>query len=441
LRPAILTSVTAFVAYNFFFTAPQYTLQVEHWHDLLALGVFLVVATTTGALTGRVRNQALAERARMSALRTLYDFSKRLGGKTTIDDLGHIVVLQIHRLTRRPGILLLPQGEDLSIRYAWPPEDELAAGDLAAARWTQSHGEPAGAGTGTLPSSAWHFRPLKADGKTRGVFGLQTNIAPQGDMLETIDSVLGQGAVALDRISFAADSAAVQAMTETDRLRGALLSSISHDLRTPLTSILGAASALRRDLVRLTAFERDDLLAAIEDEAQRLDRFVHNLLDMTRLESGALSPKREWIDAEDSVDGAVRRVAREVKDRRIVRAFAADLPPAEADAVLLETVIVNLLDNAVKHADGEIHIAGRTEKGRLLISVTDDGPGIPSAMLPRLFDKFYRGIETPAAGVGLGLSICKGLVEAMGGTILVESPVHDGRGTRFTLSLKAGQRP
>ncbi|MEQ1888306.1 MAG: sensor histidine kinase KdpD [Alphaproteobacteria bacterium] len=440
-RPAIVTSVAAFIAYNFFFTAPRYTLQVEHWHDLLALGVFLVVATTTGALTGRVRNQALAERARMIALRTLFDFSKRLGGKTTIDDLGHAVVLQIHRLTGHAGILLLPQSEDLSIRYAWPPEDELTESDLAAARWTQSHGEPAGAGTGTLPSSEWHFRPLKTDGKTRGVLGLQTSSAPQGDILETIDSVLDQGAVALDRISLAADSAAIHAMTETDRLRGALLSSISHDLRTPLTSILGSASALRRDLVRLTSFECDDLLAAIEEEAQRLNRFVQNLLDMTRLESGALSPKREWIDVEDAVDGAVRRLAREMRGRQIVREFSADLPPAEADPVLLETVIVNLLDNAVKHADGAIHIAGLTGMGRLLVSVTDDGAGVPSAILPRLFDKFYRGIEAPAAGVGLGLSICKGLVEAMGGTIAVESPVHDGRGARFTLSLKAGRRP
>lgn len=436
--PAIATAITAFIAYNFFFTEPLYTFRVEHWHDLLALGVFLVVATTTGALTGRVRNQALAERARMTALRTLYDFSKRLGGKTTIDELGHAVVLQIHRLTSQPGILLLPEGESLSIRYAWPPEDELDDGALAAARWTQLHGEPAGTGTGTLPSVGWHFRPLKAADITRGVFGLQADTAPKGDVLETIDSVLDQGAVALDRISFAADAAAVQALTETDRLRGALLSSISHDLRTPLTSILGAASVLRRDAGKLDDAQCKDLLASIEDEAHRLDRYVHNLLDMTRLESGALSPKAEWIDVEDTINGALRRLAKDVKGRPIERDIAGTLPPLAADPVLLETVLVNLIDNAIKHTGGPISLAAHAEGRGLSISVTDDGPGIATDLLPRVFDKFYRGDSSAVSGVGLGLSICKGLVEAMGGTLRAESPVIDGRGTRFIIQFAAG---
>ncbi|MEO6299482.1 MAG: sensor histidine kinase KdpD [Paracoccaceae bacterium] len=439
-RPAIATALAAFLGYNFFFTEPRFTLQVEHWRDLLALGVFLVVAIATGALTGRVRNQALAERARITALRTLFNFSKRLGGKTTIDDLGHAVVLQIHRLTGHDGIFLLPEEGDLAIRYAWPPEDTLAEGDLAAARWTQLRGEPAGAGTGTMPSSQWHFRPLKAEGKMRGVVGLRSGAAPKGDILATIDSVLDQGAVALDRISFSADSASVQAMAQTDQLRGALLSSISHDLRTPLTSILGAASALRHDLSRFTDAERDDLLATVEDEAQRLDRFVHNLLDMTRLESGALAPKREWVDVQDAVESAVRRLARELIQRQIVRDFPPDLPPVQADPVLLETVIVNLLDNAVKYAKGQITIAGRAEQGRVMISVTDDGVGVAPAILPHLFDKFYRGTNQ-AAGVGLGLSICKGLVEAMNGKIVAQSPVKHGRGARFTIDLPAGRTP
>ncbi len=436
VRPAIVTALAAFFSYNFFFTEPLYSLAVREWHDLLAMFVFLTVAITTGTLAGRVRNQALAARARMIALSTLYDFSKRLGSKTSIDELGHAVVLQIHRLTENPGVLLLPQADNLAVSYAWPPDDQLPERDFAAARWAFSHGEATGAGTGTLPSSQWHFRPLKAAGVTRGVFGLQTKSAPRGDVLETIDSVLDQGAIAIERINFAAGAANVHALTETDKLRSALLSSISHDLRTPLTSVLGAASTLRHDYDTLDAAQRSDLLSTIEDEAQRLDRFVENLLDMTQLEAGVLSPKKEWLDLEDTINNALRRLTRELQARHVIRSFSPDLPPVLADSVLLETVLINLLDNAAKHTNGSVEISATHEDMLAVISVTDDGRGISPGRIERVFEKFYRGEDETRAGVGLGLSICKGLVEAMGGQLSVESPVAEGKGTRFTVKLK-----
>ncbi len=441
LRPGIATAIAAFLGYNFFFTEPYYTLQVQHWHDLIALCVFLVVAVTTGVLAGRVRNQALAGRARIAALQTLYEFSKRLGAKSTMDELLHAIVLQLHRLTERPTMLLLPQGDDIAIRYAWPPDDQLPERDMAAARWTQDRAEPAGRGTETMPSAAWHFRPLRAGDTIRGVFGLQCDATLRGDLLQTIDAVLDQGAVAIDRIALAADAATVQALAETDRLRSALLSSVSHDLRTPLTSIIGAASALRQDHAKLRKAERDELLETIEEEAGRLDRFVNNLMDMTRLEGGALIARREWVDVEDAIDGALRHLSRELRRREVNRSIDPDVPPASADPVLLETVLVNLIDNALKHGGDPIEVSARGRHQAIFITVSDRGPGIAADKMTKIFDRFYRSDARQSSGTGLGLSISKGLVEAMEGKLTVESPIADGRGTRFTIELRAGKRP
>jgi two-component system, OmpR family, sensor histidine kinase KdpD len=443
LGPSIATAVVSFVAYNFFFTEPRLTLWVRHWHDLIALAVFLIVAVTTGALAGRVRNQAVAERSRMTALSALYDFSRRLAAKTSVDELQHALVLQVHRIAGAPAVFLLPKDDDLAIAYGWPPEDVLAPRDMAAARWALAHGEAAGAGTGTMPASAWHFRAVRAGARTLGVLGLQTREAPQGDRLQTIDAVLDQGAVALERIRFAEGAARADALAQAETLRSALLSSISHDLRTPLTTILGAASSLKQDLARLRPGDRDGLLTAIELEARRLDRFVNNLLDMTRLEAGVIAPKREWVDLADAVDTAVQSLRRSGSNVPVTRDLPAGLPPVSADAVLLDTVLVNLAENAAKHGAAMIRIGARAAGDRVTLAIEDDGTGIPPDALPHIFDKFYRhkaGTD-PVAGAGLGLSICRGLVEAMGGTIRAESPIAAGRGTRIAVVFPAGRPP
>ncbi len=440
--PAIATSAAGFLAYNFFFTEPFHTFEVANWADIVTLVVFVAVAITTGTLAARIRNQALAERARITALQALYDFSRRLGAKVSIDELCHAIVLQLHRLTGRPAVLLLPDGDDLRVRYAWPPEDDLPARDLAAARWSLQHGEPAGAGTGTMPTAAWHFRPLRTAARTLGVLGIAGERAPQGDEVQTVDAVLDQGAVALERINFASDAARVEALTQTEKLRTALLSSVSHDLRTPLTTILGAATSLRRDNERIAPDDRRALLDAIEDEARRLDRFVNNLLEMTRLEGGALSPKREWIDLQDAMEAALLTVRHRQDGTTWLRDFPVDLPPVSADPVLLETVLVNVLDNAAKYGGAGVTLAANVRGGVADLTVTDDGPGIPPALLPHVFDRFTRAADGKAApGAGLGLSICKGLIEAMGGTIVAASPVTNGRGTRITITLPAGSTP
>lgn len=438
--PAIATSAAGFLAYNFFFTEPFHTFEVANWADIVTLVVFVAVAITTGTLAARIRNQALAERARITALQALYDFSRRLGAKVSIDELCHAIVLQLHRLTGRPAVLLLPDGEDVRVRYAWPPEDDLPARDLAAARWSLQHGEPAGAGTGTMPTAAWHFRPLRTAARTLGVLGIAGERAPQGDEGQTVDAVLDQGAVALERINFASDAARVEALTQTEKLRAALLSSVSHDLRTPLTAILGAASSLRRDSARIGEDDRRLLLDTIEDEARRLDRFVNNLLEMTRLEGGALKPKREFVDLQDAVESAIAAVRKAKGALAVEREFADALPPVTADPVLLDGVLVNILDNAAKHGGKRVRIVATAVDRTVRLVVEDDGPGISPDLLPDVFDRFTRSPEIAATpGAGLGLSICKGLVEAMSGTVTAESPIRNGRGTRLSITLPAGK--
>ena len=441
----LFTAVLAFASYNFFFTEPYFTFRVNHWQDVLTLLIFLVVAATTGTLAGRVRDQITAARTRMNALQFFYDFSRRLGGAKTADELLHAVVLQAHRLAAQPCLMLLPGEDDLEIRYAWPPEDALDSASWAAARWTRRHAEPAGAGTETLPTASWHFRPMRAGKVAAGVLGLRTEgQALPGELIQTLDALLDQSAVAIDRINFADEVAHAKTMVETERFRDALLSSISHDLRTPLTSILGSVTALRQKGGRYDEKSRDDLLATIQEESERLDRFVTNLLDMTKLESGALDVKHDLVLVGEVVESAVKRIEPQLGRKRLVRTMDAKAALLFGDFVLLDTVLVNLLDNALKHAAGAqtIEIATSAEKSHLLIDVVDDGSGIPPEQIPHLFDKFFRIRRTDhtVAGTGLGLAICKGLVEAMGGTIEVESPVKKGRGTRFTVSLPQGSQ-
>jgi two-component system sensor histidine kinase KdpD len=441
-------SVVAFFAYNFFFLDPILDFHVAHWADLVTLLIFLVVAIVTGTLAGIIREQAEAAQARIKSTRALYDFSRRLGATFRLDDLLHAVAIHANRVADRQAIVLLAEGEALSISHAWPPEDSLDASGWAAARWAREHAAPAGYGTDTLPRSDWHFRPMRTKDAVIGVIGIRRSGEERGpslEMLRSLDAVLDQAAVAIERIAFAEEATKVEALHATDRLRNALLSSISHDLRTPLTSILGSVTTLRQQGTQLGEAAQGELLATIEQEADRLDRFVADLLNMTRLEAGALETKSDWIDTGDLVDSAIRRFAREPKAGMVRRRLPGDLPLIKADFVLLENVLVNLIDNALKHAADAmlIEVTARSRGGRLEIAVTDDGDGIAPAALPHLFDKFYSGdrSDTGRAGAGLGLSICKGLVEAMGGAIAVASPTESGRGARFTVSFAVPQQP
>jgi two-component system sensor histidine kinase KdpD len=421
---------------------------MDDWNDVLTLSVFLVIGVITGLLAGRVRDQANAAQARADALQTLFDFSRRLSASATPDALLHAIVLQAFRLSKLNAIALLPHAGDIEIRYAWPPEDTLDAANMAAARWAMQHGEPAGHATATLPSATWHFRPIRTAKKTVGVLGLrqsQSDPLLRRDMLQTMDSILDQSAVAIERLTLGEEAARVEAMAATDRLRTALMSSVSHDLRTPLTTIMGSASTLRQDQAKLPEGAKDELLLAIVDETKRLDQYVTNLLNMSRLEAGELKPRREWLDPAEVLESAAGRVAARASHVAIDTRIGPTIPLLRADFMLLETVLVNLLDNALKHGEGAEHVSAsvKTHNDMIVFEVVDDGVGIPPDFLDRLFDRFFRvqRSDSQPAGSGLGLSICKGFVEAMGGRIEVKSPVTQGKGAAFVVSFPMEAQP
>jgi len=343
-------------------------------------------------------------------------------------------------------VILLNEGSELAIKGGWPPEDQLSTSDWAAARWANERNEPAGRLTGTLPTAQFQFRPLPSSQGRVGVVGFDPG--SDDDALPSatesaLQSFIDQAAIAMERTTLVEQAARAETAAETERLRAALLSSISHDLRTPLASIVGSVTSLRQLGERMSSEDRRDLLATIEEEAGRLSRFVSNLLDMTKLEAGALDIRRDWVDIGDAVRGAAARARKSFPRRKVELNVPDGLPLVRGDATLLEQVVFNLLDNAHKYSGPQsmTRIAARRAGDTVEVAVSDDGVGIPPEALEKVFDKFYRvaGSDGRAPGTGLGLSICAGLVKGMGGAIRAESPIARSRGTRITVTLPVEQ--
>jgi two-component system sensor histidine kinase KdpD len=439
---AICASILSFVAYNFFFIEPTYTFTVAKPHELVSLFVFLAVAMLTGGLAGRLRERTDAIFERATETQALYDFSRKLSGAGRLDDVIWILSKQAAQTAKGSSIILLSDGKDLQIRGGWPPEDTLPTPDWAAARWSFKERQPAGRFTGTMPNARYHFRPLGSADEPQGVLGVDPGeiedhlpAATEG----ALQALSDQAAIALERTLLVEEAAKSDAAIESERLRSALLSSISHDLRTPLSSIVGSVTSLRTLGDRMTKDDRADLLTTIEEEAIRLSRFVANLLDMTRLEAGALDIRKDWVDIADAVRGAAARGQKSFPNRKMELNVAPELPLIRGDATLLEQVIFNLLDNADKYGgDASVtRIKVARVRDAVELSVTDQGPGIPPEALERVFEKFYRvgHGDGRAPGTGLGLSICQGIIKAMGGTIAAESPVAGGKGTCMIIRL------
>jgi two-component system sensor histidine kinase KdpD len=441
--PAIYASVLSFAAYNFFFIEPVYTFTIAEPYELLALVIFLVVAVVTAALAGRSREQAKTSAGRVRAMRRLYEFTRRLSGLATLDGVAEGAASEIHASLGRAVIVLLAHGDDLELAAAWPPEDTLDAAPMTAARWAFSHGEPAGADTGTLPIVPWYFVPLRIGDKTLGVIGVAR---PQGmapldsEARALLDTLSEQTAAALDRAMLARDMVSAKTATETERVRNTLLASISHDFRTPLSSILGSATSLIGYGDKLDAAAKTDLLAQIKQEAESLDEMVRNLLSITRIDSGALELRQDWIDLREIVDRVASAARRRGTKQHIEIALPPDLPMVKADATLVEQVIGNVIGNAAVHtpATTRVVVDALVRPHEIALTVTDDGPGIPPQALPQIFDKFVKADATQGdggQGSGLGLAIAKGIMEAHGGSIAAESPYLHGHGTRIVLSF------
>ncbi|WP_428149821.1 DUF4118 domain-containing protein [Brevundimonas sp.] len=444
LRPALTAATAAFLIYNFLFLQPRYSFAIGSPTDVLTLVVFWGVALLTGILAGRVREQAGRTQRRAAAVSALLGASEALAGAEDREATAKVLAEQAAEAASAKAVVLLPHGEDLVIAAGAPEIPTLGAAAMAAARWAWEHGEAAGFGTGTLPQTSWTFRPLQGVRGRAGVAGIEADaLAPGSDEERLALALLDQGAVAIERADLASQSVETETLRRADRFRAVLMNSVSHDLRTPLSTVLGSATTLIDYGEGLSPEIRADLLLSIREEAERLNRYVGDLLDMTRLEGGALQVRAEWIDVRDILNAAAERVSRRLGDRTVRRDFPAELSLVKADDGLLEQALVNILENAIAYSpDGStIELAAYEDRGSVVISIEDEGRGIPTEELERVFDKFQRMEESTdrAKGVGLGLAIAKGFVEAMQGRIAAASPIHDGDGehpgTRILIRL------
>lgn len=455
---ALCSALMSFLAWNFFFIPPLYQFTIDQPRDVMAIVVFGTVAVATGLVASRLGAAARSAQGRIQGLRRIGAFSRALGGPVTERDLQEEIARQAASIAGRAMVLARREPDrELDIRAAHPPADTMDAASWAAALWSWRHGEPAGRGTATLPSAPWRFLPVRiagamtVDAGAEGLLGLlavQPSAALDEPALQALRALADQAALALERVRLVREAADATARDETQKLRTALLNSLSHDLRTPLTGIRGSAETLRTAWDRLTPDTRDDLLLAIEEDTMRMTRFLANITDMTRLESGVVIPRLARVDPASVVRNAVDRL-----DDAAVASVTEEgpHPVVLADPLLLEQVVFNVLDNALKYSpppvqagDPVVHVFVSLENGKAVIRITDGGTGIAEADLPHVFDSFYRAHhgDRVVAGTGLGLAIARGLIEVMGGTIVAASPVPHGRpgagrGTLVTMTLPA----
>jgi two-component system, OmpR family, sensor histidine kinase KdpD len=441
LAPSIVASVAASLCYNFFFLPPLYTFTITDPTNVAAFVFFMLVAVLISNLAARVRTQAFTARARAHTTEQLYAFSRKLAGVATLDDLLWATAYQTASMLKLHVVLLLPENGSIAVKAGYPPEDTLDDADLAAATWAWEHDRAAGRGSDTLPGAKRLFLPMRTGRGAIGVVGIDRD--KQGPLLtpdqrRLLDALIDQAALAIERVHLVEDLDQAKRSVEADRLRAALLTSISHDLKTPLAAILGAAGTLKGLARDLDDAAKADLLQTIIDESERLNRFIANLLDMTKLEAGAIKPNAGLHDLGEIVGTALARSSKILAQHRVEVDLGADLPMLGLDAVLFEQVLVNVLENASKYAPPGtlVRLQGWREDGVVQLQIIDEGSGIPPEDLERVFDKFHRvpKADQVRAGTGLGLAISRGFIEAMGGSIIAANR-SDRPGAVFTITL------
>lgn len=435
----LFAAAITFLAYNFFFVEPIHSFHVARAEDVVTLSVFLAVAAMTGLLAGRMRVEADSAMRRAQMLELLSDFSADLSGAASIEDIERLILHHLTRTTEAPMVVLRQDDERLVKALSSTDALELNDAEWNAADWVLRHRAPRLTTAPGWSDTRFHFHPLLAKGALMRVVGVASTEAGRRDSREhehAVEAILRQGSVAIERFAFARQASEARATAERATLRSALLSSLSHDLRTPLATILGSVTSLRHLGDALPPEARADLLLAIEEETDRLSRFVANLLNMTRLQSG-LDMRLDWIDVIDVANGAINRARRAFHGRRMELAAPTSLPLLHSDAALLDQVLFNLIDNAVKFSPPEsvIRIAVSADADIATLSVQDDGRGIPKRDLERVFEAFYRSPDAVEPGTGLGLAICRGIVQALGGTIEAQSPMTATGGTLMRVQM------
>jgi two-component system sensor histidine kinase KdpD len=433
LRTGLYAGLASSLAYNFFFLPPTGTLTVSNPENVVSIVVLLGIAVATSQLTARVRAQADLAAASARTNATLAGFLRQIAGVNDFDVAAKMICDDVRRLLD-VQVVLLGRGHtaELETLAASDAGYRLDTMDQAAAGWAFDTGSPAGKGSGTLAASEWLFQPLKAGERVLGVLGVisdRDGNPVRADQLPLLSSLIDQAALVLERLRLQDEMRDVEAVRTRDRLRAALLSSVSHDLRTPLTAVIAAAAQLRDGAT-------PELIATIESEAQRLNRFVANLLDMARVEAGALKLNIEATDLSDAVTGAAHDARRALEGHEVRLDVPPDLPLVRADPQLLHHCLLNLLDNAGRYgAPGSgIVIEGRHRYGELRLTVLDHGPGLPPGREAEVFETFKRleGSDRVVGGTGLGLAIVKAFAEAMGMSVEASNRA-DGTGAAFTL--------
>jgi two-component system sensor histidine kinase KdpD len=441
IGPGLYASLFGAFALNFFFLEPRYTFTIRDPESVVALLFFLGTAVVASNLTATVQRQAIAARQRARTTEDLYLFSKKLAGTGTLDDVLWATAYQIASMLKVRVVILLPEEGTIAVKVGYPPDDTLVDADIAAAKWAWEHNRPAGRAADTLPGAKRLYLPLRTGRGAIGVIGLDNDksgplLTPEQQRL--FDALADQAALAIERVHLVADVDRAELAAETDRLRTALLTSISHDLKTPLAGILGAAGTMKDFGKRLSDDAKDDLLLTVIEESERLNRFIVNLLDMTRIGAGAMEPNYAMHYVGDIVGSALGRAKKILGAHPVDVSIPDNLPLIRIDPVLFEQVLFNLIDNAAKYSvDGSvIEITAWADEANVHIRVLDGGSGIPDGDFERIFDSFYRvrKIDQVKAGTGLGLSICRGFVEAMGGGIKAENR-PDREGAMFTITL------
>lgn len=441
--PAVLAAFLSVAAFDFFFVPPRLTLAVSDAQYLITFAVMLIVALLTGRLTSGLSFQVAVAENRERRTRALYEMARELSAALTMEQIAEIAERFVTLGFNARSQLLLPDAEDRLTAL-----DEGGTGidaDRGIGQWAFDHGELAGLSTDTLPSSPILYIPLKAPMRIRGVLALRPNESQwlptpeQQRLLETSATLI---AIALERVHYISVAQQALLQMESERLRNSLLSALSHDLRTPLTALVGLADSLALTGETPLPPSQQDLVQAIREEALRTSVLVNNLLDMAKFQAGNIRLRREWQPLEEVVGAALQSRAAGLAQHRVCIDLPADLPLLEFDAVLIERVLCNLLENAAKYTPegSRIEISARLVEQEIEIVVADNGPGLPAGREAILFEKFTRGQEeSDIPGVGLGLAIARAILEAHQGRIRAEN--RPGGGARFIFTLPVGEPP
>lgn len=436
--PAIMTSILSVLAFDYFFVPPQFTLAVSDTEYILTFFGLLAVSLVISYLTAQVREQADAAQRREAQTAALYDLGHDLTAAVGLEAVTKTVVDHIGQTYSRDVAIFLPQAGDLYL-YKSTQGLEVTENELAVAVWAYEHRQQAGRGTDTLPDASMLYQPLKTTQGVIGVLGikpLNNSSYLNPDQRRILEAFTNQVALAIEGAQLVEQAHQAELMEATEKLQSALLNSISHDLRTPLVSITGALSSLEEVGPALDEDVSRSLIETAREEADRLNRLVGNLLDITRLEAGPIQLRREACDIQELVGSALEQIGARLKDRQVKVDIPEQLAPVPLDFVLFSRVLVNIIDNALKYSppDKPIEVHAHETKQGLEIKIADHGEGIPQEDLERIFDKFYR-VQRPdnVSGTGLGLSISKGIVEAHGGSIMAEN--RRGGGSVFTVCV------